>query len=246
MNIPGRLTLVFALTLAAGYSAADDQFTKQFPLASCFFTSVGGNAYFPLIPGRQTYFTNAACLAAGHCDELEELWITMEHETRNITIPAGGRTRMVHARVMEERETAGGELAEVSRNFVASCFPARDVYYFGEETDEFENGEVVDHEGSWIAGRHGARPGMLMPEDGFLVGARYFQEVAPDVALDRAEHTRTGFSVQVPAGRFDNCIQVEETSPLEPGSKSTKVYCRGVGLVRDDELELTAIYEHTR
>ena len=110
-----------------------------------------------------------------------------------------------------------------------------------EEVDIYEHGEVVDHEGAWLAGVHGARPGILMPEDGFMVGSRYFQELAPGVALDRAEHKRAGFSVRVPAGRFDDCVEVEETTPLEAG-KSIKVYCRGVGLVRDDDLELTAIY----
>jgi hypothetical protein len=99
----------------------------------------------------------------------------------------------------------------------------------------------VDHEGAWLAGKNGARPGILMPEDGFLLGSRYFQEIAPGVALDRAEHVRAGFSTQVPAGRFDSCLEVEETTPLGSGT-STKIYCRGVGLVQDDELELTAIY----
>jgi len=240
-----RLALALSLTLASGYVAAADEFTKQFPLGSCFFASFGGNSYFPVIPGRQTYFTNSACVAAGKCDDLHEVWITMERETRRITLPIGGKTRTVFARVMEERETEGGELAEISRNFVASCFPSRDVYYFGEEVDIYEDGKIVDHEGAWLAGRHGAKPGMLMPEDGFLIGSRYFQEVVPDVALDRAEHIKSGFSVQVPAGRFDNCVEVKETTPLEPGDISTKVYCRGVGLVRDDDLELTAVYGNT-
>jgi hypothetical protein len=242
MNNLKGLTLTLSLTLTSGYAAAEDKFTHLFPLASCLFTTIGGNPYFPLIPGRQTYFTNAACVAAGRCDELEELWITMEREIRRVTIPVGNKTRTVNTRVMEERETEDGELAEVSRNFVSNCFPSRDVYYFGEEVDNYEDGEVVDHDGGWLAGRRGARPGLLMPEDGFLLGQRYFQEVAPNVALDRAEHIRTGFSIVVPAGRFNDCIEVEETSPLEPGDKSTKIYCRGVGLVRDEELDLTAVY----
>ena len=242
MNHLKQITLTLSLALGSGYAAADDEFTKRFPLASCQFQSWGGNSYFPLLVGRQTYFTNAACVAAGRCDELEELWITMEDETRRITFPIGNSTRTIHARVMEERETADGELAEVSRNFVASCTSSRDVYYFGEEVDNYEDGQIVDHEGAWLAGRRGARPGLLMPEDGFILGQRYYQEVAPDVALDRAEHVATAFSYQVPAGKFDNCIKVEETSPLEPGSKSMKIYCRGVGLVRDDQLELTAVY----
>jgi hypothetical protein len=104
----------------------------------------------------------------------------------------------------------------------------------------------VSHEGAWLAGRRGALPGILMPEDGFITGSRYYQEVAPDVALDRAEHKRTGFAVRVPAGRFENCLEVEETTPLEPDDVSQKTYCRGVGLVKDEELELTAIYGSSR
>jgi hypothetical protein len=237
--------LLFAFCVAlpqARAATADDEFTREFPLASCWFASVGGNAYFPIIPGRQTYFTNQDCVAAGRCDELEELWITVERETRTIRIPVGRGSKTLRARVMEERETADGELVEISRNYLAGCLPSNDVYYFGEDVDIYEDGEVVSHDGAWLAGRDGARPGILMPEDGFLIGSRYYQEVAPGIALDRAEHRRAWFSVRVPAGKFDDCIAVEETTPLEPGSVSKKTYCRGVGMVRDGDLELTAIY----
>ena len=93
-------------------------------------------------------------------------------------------------------------LEEVSRNYFASCWPSRDVYYFGEDVDIYKNGKVVSHESAWLAGQHGALPGIAMPEDGFIPGSRYYQEIAPGVALDRAEHKRVGFSTQVPAGTF--------------------------------------------
>jgi hypothetical protein len=240
-----RRTIVacaLALALAATAAAQDDGFTKKFPLASCQFISVGGNAYFPLIPGRQLYYSNAACVAAGECDDLTELWITAERQTKRIALPVGGGTHMVSARVVEERETEDGELVEISRNYFANCRASRDVYYFGEDVDIYEDGDVVGHDGAWLAGRHGALPGMVMPETAFIVGSRYYQEVAPGIALDRSEHKRTGFSMQVPAGSFDNCLEVEETTPLEPDDIGKKIYCRGVGLVKDDELELTAIY----
>jgi hypothetical protein len=210
MKTAERLMLAFLFLVPLSALADDDGFTRKFPLASCFFVGVGGSPYFPLIPGRQTYFSNSACVAAGTCDSLTESWITMERETRRISIPVGKGNRTLFARVMEERET--------------------------------EDGEVVSHDGAWLAGRRGALPGILMPEDGFMLGSRYYQEVAPDVALDRAEHKRAGFPVRVPAGAFDHCVDVEETTPLEPGAISKKTYCRGVGLVRDGELELTAIY----
>ena len=242
-----KLAAVAALALAATVAGAQgDGFTKKFPLASCQFISIGGNGYFSLIPGQQLYYSNAACVAAGKCDELGELWITTERETKRISLPIGGKTRTFVARVMEERETEDGELVEISRNYFANCWPSRDVYYFGEDVDIYEDGKVVSHEGAWLAGRHGALPGIVMPEDGFINGSRYYQEIAPGVALDRAEHKRTGFAVRVPAGRFDHCLEVEETTPLEPDDIGHKTYCRGVGLVKDEDLELTAIYGSPR
>jgi hypothetical protein len=180
---------------------------------------------------------------AGDCDELEELWISVRG-TRNITLWDDGRKRVIATRVIEERETADGELVEISRNFFASCLPNRDVYYFGEDVDIYEDGVVVSHEGAWLAGRFGAEPGIIMPDSAFLLGQRYYQEVAPGVALDRAEHVGTDLELDLQAGNFDDCIEVTETTPLEPGSESTKFYCPGAGLVIDSDLEAVAIHRH--
>jgi hypothetical protein len=242
MNTTTRLMLCCALAASGTALAQDDGLAKKFPLASCLFTSVGGNAYFSLQPGRQLYYSNSACVAAGKCDQLDELWVTTEHDVKRIPLRIGDGPRTVGARVVEERESLDGKLDEVSRNYFASCWPSRDVYYFGEDVDIYKNGKVVSHEGAWLAGRQGALPGIAMPEDGFIPGSRYYQEVAPGVALDRAEHQRAGFSMQVPAGTFHDCLAVEETTLLEPDDIGHKVYCRGVGLVKDDDLELTAVY----
>jgi hypothetical protein len=75
----------------------------------------------------------------------------------------------------------------------------------------------------------------------YLLGSRYFQELAPGVALDRAEHTAMGLTIATPAGTFRNCVEVIETSPLEPGHESLKRYCPGVGLVVDDGLVLEEV-----
>jgi hypothetical protein len=144
--------------------------------------------------------------------------------------------------VVEEREFEDGELAEVSRNFFAICEKTNDVYYFGEEVDIYEDGEIVSHDGAWLAGVDGALPGIVMPGS-FLLGSRYYQEVAPGVALDRAEHTAEGLVVETGAGEFEGCVEIIETSPLEPGAESRKLYCPGVGLVADDDLVLVEIGE---
>jgi hypothetical protein len=226
--------------LAAG---AADSFTRQFPLSSCDFKTTGGNAFFKIQVNRQLYLSNVRCVGSGECDELVELWITMLPETKVITFEHAGKPMTVRTRVMEEYETVDGELDEVSRNYVADCSPMHDVYYFGEDVEDGDGHRLPD---SWLAGRHGARPGILMPDRAFLLGSRYYQEFA-DNAKDRGEHTAMGLTIEVPAGVYRNCVEVTETTPLEPDEVAPKNYCPGVGFVRDDEgLELVAAYENAQ
>ncbi len=237
-----RLALCLAALTPIAAGAAGDGFTRDFPLSACEFKSTGGNAHFKLKPGRQLYLSNVRCVGEGECDELEELWITMLPETRTVTFNHGNRSLTVRARVMEEYETADGEVEEISRNYVADCSPMHDVYYFGEAVEDGDGNPLPD---AWLAGRNGARPGILMPDRAFLLGSRYYQEIAPN-AKDRGEHTSMGFEVEVPAGVFKNCVEVTETSPLEPGHESLKTYCPNVGMVRDEDLELIAVYENAQ
>lgn len=45
---------------------------------------------------------------------------------------------------------------------------------------------MVSHEGSWRASENGARAGITMPGT-VLLGATYFEEIAPNIAEDRVE-----------------------------------------------------------
>jgi len=125
----------------------------------------------------------------------------------------------------------------VSRNFFALCTKTHDVFYFGEDADIFNPDGTISHEGSWRAGVGGAVPGVIMPGT-FLLGSRYVQEQAPGVAMDRSEHVAMGLEVNTTAGKFEKCVQVRETTPLEPGAQGVKTYCPGVGLVSDGVLQL--------
>lgn len=80
----------------------------------------------------------------------------------------------------------------------------------------------------------------------FLLGARYFQEVAPGVAMDRAEHMEMGLTVDTAAGTFQDCVFIVETTPLDPAAKSEKIYCPGVGLVSDAPVQLIKIIRRDR
>ena len=72
-----------------------------------------------------------------------------------------------------------------------------------------------------------------------LLGARYYQEVAPDIAMDRAEIVSMTEVVDTPKGKYENCLKVKETTPLEPGAEGYKLYAPGIGLVQDGTLKLT-------
>ena len=62
------------------------------------------------------------------------------------------------------------------------------------------------------------------------------QELAPGVAEDQATILRYA-TVKTPAGTFTNAIIVRDFNPLD-GSKGTKAYAPGVGLIVDGPLEL--------
>jgi hypothetical protein len=144
----------------------------------------------------------------------------------------------VTTRVLEERESLDGELVEISYNFLAQA-PDGTVCYYGENVDIYTGGTVTGHEGAWRAGSAGASPGILVPASPEK-GQAFVQEIAPGVAQDRVQIVATGESTGVPYGTFSNTIRYRETSPLEPGTRSTKVYAQGLGPIVDDEVRLTA------
>ncbi|MFC6670796.1 hypothetical protein [Marinobacterium aestuariivivens] len=230
------VVLVALLVLPLSLYAKDKRdFTETFPLDECTFGNEGGNRYFILQPGRELHYDNSDCVEEGDCDELEALTITVTDALQDIMFDG----EMISTRVVEEFETADGEFAEQSFNYFAVCQETGDVYYFGEEVFVPDG----DQPGAWLAGQEGAMPGIIMPGGAFLLGARYYQEVAPGVALDRAEHTAMGLDVEVPAGAFEDCVEVTETTPLDKKEESTKLYCPNIGLVVDDDLELIGIVE---
>ena len=212
-----RLLTCIGLGLLA--TGAQDPWVSTFAVAPAELSSTGRNSYFILEPGYQLVLERGS----------ERLTVTVLAETR----PIAG----VETRVVEERETKGGNLVEVSRNYFAFHSRTGDVYYFGEEVDIYRDGRVVNHEGAWVAGTGGARFGLMMPGRP-VVGSKYYQELAPGLAMDRAEITGLDESVTTPAGTFTGCLKIRETTPLEPGEAEYKYFAPGIGLIQDGSLRL--------
>jgi len=200
-------------------AAGGDEFTATFNVAPDEWTDTGRNPWFSLVPGDQSTFEGGDT----------KLVITVLDETRTVD--------SVQTRVVEEREWDKGELEEVSRNFFALSKRTNSVYYFGEEVDIYEDGQLKRHEGAWMSGEKGAHFGLMMPGEP-LLGGRYYQEQAPGEAMDRAEIVGLAETLTTPAGTFSNCLKAEETTPLEPKAREAKIYAPGVGLIKDGEVVL--------
>ena len=139
---------------------------------------------------------------------------------------------------MEEREWRNDELVEVSRNFYAFCEQTGDVYYFGEDVEMYSAGKITSQTGAWRTGEQDARPGLIMPGTP-QVGMKYFQEIAPGVAMDRAEVISLDEKLSTPAGDFSGVLKTWEGTALNPLEKEFKQYARGIGLIQDQNLLLT-------
>jgi hypothetical protein len=193
--------------------------TQEFGVEAGELVSTGRNPFFSLEPGDRSVLAHGA----------DQLTVTVLAATRTID--------GVETRVVEERETSNGALIEVSRNYYAISRRTNSVFYFGEDVDIYRDGRVVKHEGSWTTGVARARFGLMMPGVPLLHG-RYYQEIAPHVAMDRGELVSMTDRATTPAGAYTNVLKIEETTPLEPGRREYKLFARGAGLIQDGDMKL--------
>jgi hypothetical protein len=198
---------------------AGSSWQKDFNLSERTLVPTGRNDFFVLEPGFQLVLESAT----------ERLVIIVLDETRVID--------GVTTRVVEEREWRNGQIIEVSINFFAIDQETKDVFYFGEEVDMYRNNQVVSHKGAWLAGKNKARAGLIMPANP-QVDMKYYQEVAPRVAMDRAEVLSLDETLETPAGTFTNCLKTKEGTALNFFEREYKTYAPGIGLIQDQKLLL--------
>jgi len=183
------------------------------------------NPFLPWKPGTTFTYTNA-----------DNTVIDTETVLSKTTKIAGVDTTVV---LDEVKDAKTGQVLEHTLDHYAQDTNGN-VWYFGEESKEFENGKLVSKD-SWKAGIQGAEPGIIM-EARPQVGDSYDQENAPGVgnsphiAQDHAEVTSLAGSATVPAGHFTNLLVTLETSPLEPGAAENKYYSAGIGEVFGNDL----------
>jgi hypothetical protein len=135
----------------------------------------------------------------------------------------------VESLVVEDRVFINGELEEVAVDYFAQDDNGS-VYYLGEDVDEYKDGKIISHEGSWLTGKDTPVPGVLFPAHP-KVGAKWRSEDVSKSIGEKDEIVAVGETVTVPAGTFKDCIKVKEI--LADGKTENKFYCKGIGVVRE-------------
>ena len=110
------------------------------------FTTTIDNEYFPMKPGTIFLYKGGT----------ERDKMTVTHDTKKVM--------GVECVVVDDRAWENGQLIEKTYDWFAQDKEGT-VWYFGEDTKEYENGEVTTTKGSWEAGVDGAKPGIIMQAD---------------------------------------------------------------------------------
>jgi hypothetical protein len=175
------------------------------------------NPYWPMRPGSRWIYRETDTTG-----RRERVVLEVTNRTKRI---ANGIT----ARVVNDAVTVKGVPVEITDDWYAQDKDGN-VWYLGESVDNYENGKLVDHEGSWEAGVDGAQPGIAMPADP-KPGVTYRQEYRKGIAEDRGAVVTVGEErVEVPGGFFNrDVLMTRDLVPLEPKVQELKFYAPGVG-----------------
>ena len=173
------------------------------------------NPLFPLVPGTTTNYR------AETPEGIETVEFAVTRNTRTIL----GITTIVVRDIVK----LNGSVIEDTLDWFAQD-RSGNVWYFGENVVDYEDGLAVSLAGSWEAGVEGARAGIIMFAKP-VVGKFYRQELFLGEAEDAAEVLALNETVTVPAGTYTRCLKTEDFSPLDPDVTEIKYYAPGIGNV---------------
>jgi hypothetical protein len=178
------------------------------------------NPLFPLEPGTVYH------LRGETEDGIEREKIRVTNRTKEIL--------GVTTTVIKDVVRVNGKIAESTHDWYAADNDGN-VWYFGENTAEYKNGEIINRHGSWKAGEDGAHAGIIMqanPEVTDSCRQEYYKGEAEDMYWV----VNVGETKEVPYGKFKNVVRTLEWQRLEPKVMVEKFHAPGVGLIAERAL----------
>ena len=189
------------------------------------------NPYFLLEPGRvMTY--------RGESEEDGEVIEEIIEVTVTDTV-----VEILGIECIEVRDivTVDGEIIEDTRDWYAQDLDCN-VWYMGEIALNYEDGIIVDIDGSWTAGVDGALPGVLIYKVP-VVDRTHRQEVLLKEAEDVAQLEAMGVEVTIGLGTYADCLQTLEYTPIEPDTFEYKFSAPGVGVIKEEKVDSDEVVE---
>ncbi len=206
------------LALAAGLTASTPALAQvQNPPIFSNPTKVN-NPFFPVAKERLG-------IALGVEDGLPfRTETTLLPGTRTITWDGGS----VKTRIQQYVAYLDGDIIEVAYDWYAQADDGT-VWYFGEDVFNYEDGVVVNTNGTWIAEPGAAPPGVIMPGKPFVGQIfnpeNYFPIVWEEDTIKSLTHPEN-----TPKGPIKDAMYIDEK--LLDGSWGVKIYAKGFGELR--------------
>lgn len=158
-------------------------------------------------------------------------------ETNHIEIETGTKTIMgVDTIIYRDKVYVAGELTEDTKDYLAQDRKGN-VWYFGEDVNNYDKGILKNHTGSWIAGLDGAKPGIWIKANP-ISGDSYRQEYYKGKAEDATDVLNVSQTVPTKLATYSGCVKMKDWSFLEANAQEYKYYCPEVGaLVLTEDVE---------
>lgn len=233
LAVPCAIVLVIYFVLMGASclrNSADATYNPQIDEAA--FGGPIDNPYMPLTPGTTFVYEGSS---DGEPIRNE---VVVTHDTKTIL--------GVECVVVIDTVLVDGVIAERTEDWFAQDRDGA-VWYFGEASQDYEDGQPSDTHGSWEAGVDGAQPGIVMRAHP-AVGDSYRQEYFKGEAEDMGKVLATDVTTTVPFGTFERVVRTEDWTPLEPDFVEHKEYAEGVGLILavavrggDERVELVSV-----
>jgi hypothetical protein len=160
-----------------------------------------------------------------------------EGEPLRIEVGLTGRTKTIEweesaTETVESQFIATSErdLIEIAVDWFAQD-DSGNVWYFGEDVWNYEDGRVANMGGTWLAGADGP-PGLIMPGDP-TIGQRFNPENIPGLVFETVEVQEVDASHTLPTGeKLGGVLVLHEV--LDDGSEEFKRYAAGYGNLTTD------------
>ncbi len=213
---------LLAAAVLAGCGGSDDTQTSEATAAAELKFSDPtriDNPYAPLTEFQR-------CVLEGTSDEGSERVVrTLLDRTKAFEVNG----EQVDVAVIEDRAFVEGELVERTLDYFGQADDGT-VHYFGEDVDNYKNGKLANHDGSFLYGEDTDHLGVLMPADP-QVGDEWYFEKAPPITVEEDRVTAKLPSAEVAGERYEDVLRVRELidgEEIEP-----KLYARGIGVIQE-------------